>query len=270
MSRMQFVLTLLAGGFCLAFLASSLTSAPERAWDPRETKSPLFTKQPNTPENRDGHLGADSTISRWRRARTARPLSEAPSTTGEPQGVRLSLVSFVNASSTLPQCPRIIPLFGSVLGDSTKGAMNCSTNLVVAPAGSTCSVNTSASTSDRYMCSSINQAAAYCSTGPNGTSDGSNGPEICSTQGGASGGPGGDGNGSVVCSTDFKDCSTQGNVSNSPATVCSTTAGQHQACSTGNESNATSTCSTGNGAAAGQNNCSVTSDSTRKYGNKCS
>lgn len=188
MNRIQYALTSFVAGLCVSVLGFSPTLGQEPVWNPIEAKSRLFNQQASPPAGKDAYPDTSRTVSKWQPPRISRALGNARPGQGEARGVRLTLVSFTN-TSTLAACdaqqPPIVPVFTSVLGDTTMKYQTCSTNKVASPADSTCSVNTSANTQERYMCSTIAQPdIAYCSTGPNGTSDGSNGPSTCSTQGG--------------------------------------------------------------------------------------
>jgi hypothetical protein len=146
---------------------------------------------------------------------------------------------------------------------NTSAAWKCSSNQVADGNNTMCSVDSTDSTENRYQCSSMPSTGGYnCSTGPSNTNDGGAGPTQCSAQGGASAN---NGNGSNVCSTLATDCSVYGDTAGA---MCSTLTGQHLACSVGD--GGTATCSTQNGAKAGNNYCSVSSDTTGNFGNKCS
>ncbi len=120
--------------------------------------------------------------------------------------------------------------------------------------------------------------ANYCSTGPNATNNASTAPYYCSTVGGASYPPPNASNGSIACSTAGSlvtagSCSTQGNMASSQGSkvFCSTMTGSHQACSSGwTPAGETVFCSATPGANASTNDCSVQSNSTSTYQNKCS
>jgi hypothetical protein len=272
-NRMHFFALTLATGFCFALLAPGLSRQSELGWDSRESKSDIFDKRTSPATMRPAFLNIFPTLSEWERPRVSHAAWTRRTAQTQPNGARLSLTSLTLISSTLQTCqggPDIVADVTSVLGDATINSKSCSSNAVNTPAGGSCSVNTTSNTMDRYQCSTDlpnGQEAAYCSTGPNGTNMG-NGPGTCSTQGGSTNQ---NGNGSVVCSTAFTGCSTNGDGPANNAMACSTLAGQHQACSTGNGVG-TSFCTATQGAVKSNYYCSVQvgTDNPGDFGNKCS
>ena len=203
MNRLQFGLTLFAAGFCLAFQASSLTTQREPVWDPQEAQSSLFTQQANAPVPRDLCVDTRTTVSRWQRSRPTRLVDEIPSTTREPRGARVSLVSFAAMSSTYQDCAgpdnnvavSIQAVGGNNQKCSTAGAGNY-------PNGSTCSVTAANNGGTTLQCSTV-AGQTYCSTN---VSNGA-GPSTCSTSGAAGPQPS-----ENACSTaNGGTCSTQAN-----------------------------------------------------------
>jgi hypothetical protein len=232
MNRIQFGLILFTVGFCLAFLASSLTSAPEPAWDPQESKSALFTQQTDPPARGDVYRDTNSTVSKWRRSRSSRSVGKAPYYTGGPRGARLDLVSFTNTSSTLTTC--------DIEPDNDQKAQ--------------ISVTTSTPNANCSVFTGPPAATGGCSVSWTPPPNPSGTPNCSSTGGGA-----GNGGGSGQCSAG------QGSPNNA-TTLCSTSGGSNQggastiACSAANaagNTNAFCSASQGPNNSASGSTCSV-------------
>ncbi len=104
MNRIQFCLSLLAAGFCLAFLSASSTCSTEPSWNPAEVRSVVSTQSTNPPVRRSVYPATSSTLSRWQGPRISRAVGTNRSGTTEPRGARISLVSLTPTSSTLQSC----------------------------------------------------------------------------------------------------------------------------------------------------------------------
>jgi hypothetical protein len=256
MNRMQFGLTLFVAGFCLAFLASSLTSAPEPAWNPIEATSPLFTQQADPPARNDICPDVSSTVSKWQRPRISRAVREVPSATREPLGARVSLVAFATTSSTYQDCPgpdHDVRVFVSVVGGSGDGG-NCSTRQTF---NSECSVTGSGSAPPPWCSVNDGSLVTPCSAQNYGNPM----TQECSAID-ASGGQ---------CSA-----SSVNGVANFTCSTDSTAGGSSFSCSVVGTESSNSSCSTvgtnmtcsANGTAGG-NSCSVV-NSLPAGGNKCS
>ncbi len=277
MNRIQFSVSLLAAGFCLAFLSASSTCSTEPSWNPAEVRSVVSTQNTNPPVRRSVFPATSSTLSRWREPRISRAVGTNRPGTVEPRGARISLVSFTATSSTLQSCddgPDIYypPSWTSVNPSNGTGPMaqQCSTSYYIYGINDYCSVGSSGSGKPVWCSTNTNTAhGAYCSTNVGNVT----GPSQCSVYGlagqssnqscSAGGSPPGV---APICSTQ-----TDGS-GNNTASICSVVGpnplggGVNGQCSagslSGNAGNAQAFCSatTGQLAPGGpnqSNNCSV-------------